>query len=94
MRPNDFKVTDGPQGHFRCNPGTYERTYDKTCKSASLRYNLCNSVRRDNWRGIAHQRAEKVPLTRREHVNHAFEGHLIIVSILEVSWVTRILIEM
>ena len=30
----------------------------------------------------------KVPLTRREHVNHVSEGYWIIISILEISRVT------
>ena len=75
VRTNNFKVTDGPQGHFRCNPGTYRETYDKTCKSVSLGDNLCISVRQENSRGIALQKDGKVPLTRREHVNHVIEGH-------------------
>ena len=40
------------------------------------------------------QKDGKVPLTRREHVNHAFEGHWTIVSLLEISRVTWIIIEM
>ena len=40
------------------------------------------------------QNKRKVPPTRREHVNHVFAGHWIIVSILEISWVIRIIIEM
>ena len=36
----------------------------------------------------------KVPLTRREHVSQVIEGHWIIVSILVISWVTWIVIEM
>ena len=40
------------------------------------------------------QKDGKVPLTRREHVNHVTEGHGKIVSILERSWVTRIIIDM
>ena len=30
------------------------------------------------------QNEEKVPLTRREHVNHVVEGHWTIVSIIEI----------
>ena len=40
------------------------------------------------------QNNRKLPLTRREHVNHVTEGHWTIVSILEISWVTWIIIEM
>ena len=36
----------------------------------------------------------KVPLTRREHVNHVIESHWTFVSILEISRVTWIIIEM
>ena len=40
------------------------------------------------------QNRRKVPLTRREHVNHVIEGHGTIVLILETSRVTQIFIEM
>ena len=56
-------------------PVTYGRTYDKTCKSASLSNTLCNSVRRDNLRCITPQKDGKVLLTRREHASHVIEGH-------------------
>ena len=36
----------------------------------------------------------KVPLTCREHVNHGIKSHCLNVPMLEISWVTGIIIEM
>ena len=67
---------------------THEHIEKLECKSVSLGDNLCISVRRENSRGIALQKDGKVPLTRREHVNHVTEGHGTIGSILEISRLT------
>ena len=43
-------------------PEDIGRTYNKTCKSASLRDNLCISTRRNDSRCIAPRMTEKYPL--------------------------------
>ena len=63
MRTNNNEVIDGSHGHLVCDPGMYGRTYSKTCKSASLIGNLCNSVSRDDSRCIAPQKDGKYPLS-------------------------------
>ena len=45
-------------------------------------------------RKIALGTMQKIPLTRKQHVNHVIEGHQTIVSTLKISRVTRIIIEM
>ena len=94
MRTNNFKVTGGRQGHFRCNPWRYGRTHKKYVNWRRLRDNLCTSVRREDSRCTELRTIEKYPLTCREHVNHGIEGHWTILPISEKSWVTRIVIEM
>ena len=70
---------------------THEHIEKLTIKHVNQRRlcdNLCISVRQDNLRGIAPQKDGKVPLTRREHVNHVIEGHGAISSRLKISRVT------
>ena len=56
---------------------TYERIEKRTIKHVNQRRlcdSLCNSVRQKNSRYTA-QNNRKLPLTRREQVNHVTEGH-------------------
>ena len=62
MTTNNTKVTDGPQGHFSCNPERMEELTLKLVNQRRLRDNLCNSVKRENSRCTVLRIGEKYPL--------------------------------
>ena len=53
---------EGPQGHLRCNTGTFGKRTIKLVNQRRLSSSLCISVMRNDSRRIAPRMIEKYPL--------------------------------